>query len=89
MAFAQHAERAVDVADRARDHRLSDAGRAGEDHVTAGGEHRQILLAPPSLDLQAGEQLVDLGLDRAEPDHGFEIVQRVVGGPRDELGLAG
>ena len=40
----------------------------------------QALLAPHLLDFEAGEKLVDLFLHGAEPDHGAEIVERLIGG---------
>ena len=89
MALAQRAERTIDVADRARHDGLADARWSRKHHVPAGCENRQALLPPPALDLQAGEQLVDLGFHRVESNHGLEIIQRVIRGSGDQADLPG
>jgi hypothetical protein len=59
----------------------ADARRTGENHVPAGRRDRQILFPPPALNLEARQQFVDFGLDGAEPDHGIEVIERVIRGP--------
>src|SRR3982074_1501410 len=52
MAFAKHAQRTIDIAERACHDRLSNAGRTGENHMPAGRGDGQILFPPPALDFE-------------------------------------
>ena len=78
MAFAQHVERAINLAERARDLGLAHAGRAGEHHVPADRRDGEPLLAAHALDFERGHELVHLLLDRSQSDHLFEMVQRLI-----------
>jgi hypothetical protein len=81
LAFAQDVKRAVDLPERACDLSLANARRSGEHHVSAHRRHRQALFTTLAFDLDAGEQLVDLFLNRSKADHPLEFVQHLVGAP--------
>jgi len=76
--FAQHIERAVDVAQRARHLGLAHPGRAGEDHVPADRGYREPLLAAHALHFERRHELVDLLLDRVRPDHLIQHIERLI-----------
>ena len=79
MADPQRPQRAIDVAERARDLGLADAGRPGEDHVQAQRRGGQALRAALLLHLQPCDQAIDLTFDRDQAHHGLEILDRLVG----------
>ena len=88
VSLLEQAHGAVHLGEQPGDGRLAGAGVAEEDEVLARRDLGQVVLLPPRLHLQEGEQRVHLLLDRLEPDEPVELRLQLGQRPRRRRLLA-